>query len=320
MINASQVAKYFGGKRALGPVSIEVGKGEIAAFLGLNGVGKTTFLRIVAGDLRPSAGSLSVGGVDAIREPLRARRSVGYLPERPPVYPDMTVASFLSFAGELRGLRGADLQRRIEEVIEIVHLQEVRKVLVRNLSYGYRQRVGVGQAIIHEPELLILDEPTHDLDPVQIVEMRSLISRLRERHTILISSHNLPEISQTCDRIYVLNAGEIIASGTEAELSGRLTQSSQIELTVLPASGAAISDGSPEKAIIDLISQVAGVRSVKFRGADGDALSFEVEADGDLRGEVSRVLFGAGHSVIRLEQGRQKLENLFLHLIKGGSA
>jgi ABC-2 type transport system ATP-binding protein len=319
MINASNVAKYFGGKRALGPVSLEVEKGEIAAFLGLNGVGKTTFLRIVAGDLRPSAGSLTVGGVDAIREPLRARRSVGFLPERPPVYPDMTVVSFLRFAGELRGLGGEKLTRRIEEVVELVHLDAVRKELVRNLSYGYRQRVGVGQAIIHEPELLILDEPTHDLDPVQIVEMRSLISKLRSHHTILISSHNLPEISQTCDRIYVLNAGEIIASGTEADLSAKLENSSHFELTVLPASQEG-SVGGAEAAITDRIAKVPGVRGVTFRGMDGAAYTFEVEAQGDIRAEVSRALFEGGHSIIRLEQARHKLENLFLHLIKGGSA
>lgn len=319
MINASNVAKYFGGKRALGPVSLEVQKGEIAAFLGLNGVGKTTFLRIVAGDLRPSAGSLTVGGVDAIREPLKARRSVGFLPERPPVYPDMTVNSFLRFAGELRGLGGEKLARRIEEVIELVHLGAVRRELVRNLSYGYRQRVGVGQAIIHEPELLILDEPTHDLDPVQIVEMRSLISKLRSHHTILISSHNLPEISQTCDRIYVLNAGEIIASGTESDLSAKLANSSHFELAVLPAAGSPQGEEA-EAAISERISKVTGVRSVTFRGKDGDAFTFEVESQGDIRGEVSRALFEGGYSVIRLEQARHKLENLFLHLIRGGSA
>jgi len=316
MINASQVAKYFGGKRALGPVTLEVAKGEIAAFLGLNGVGKTTFLRIVAGDLRPSAGTLTVGGVDAIREPLRARRSVGFLPERPPVYPDMTVTAFLHFAGRLRGLGGAALEQRREEVIELVNLQAVRTELVRNLSYGYRQRVGVGQAIIHEPELLILDEPTHDLDPVQIVEMRSLISQLRQHHTILISSHNLPEISQTCDRIYVLNAGEIIASGTEADLSAKLARSTHFELAVLggPSSPP---DSVSEVAIAALVSKVPGVRGVVFRGMEGNAFTFEVESEGDVRGEVSRAIFEGGLSVIRIEQARHKLENLFLHLIRG---
>jgi ABC-2 type transport system ATP-binding protein len=319
MINASEIAKYFGGKRALGPVTLEVAKGEIAAFLGLNGVGKTTFLRIVAGDLRPSAGTLMVGGVDAIREPLRARRSVGFLPERPPVYPDMTVTTFLHFAGRLRGLGGAALERRTEEVVELVHLQAVRKELVRNLSYGYRQRVGVGQAIIHEPELLILDEPTHDLDPVQIVEMRTLISQLRQHHTILISSHNLPEISQTCDRIYVLNAGEIRASGTEADLSAKLANTSHFELTVLGNSQSEPGSVS-EPAIVERILRVAGVRGVAFRGMEGEAFTFEVEADRDIRGEVARALFEGGFSVIRLEQSRHKLENLFLHLIKGGNA
>ena len=318
MINASQLAKYFGGKRALGPVSLEVQKGEIAAFLGLNGVGKTTFLRIIAGDLRPSAGSLTVGGIDAIREPLRARRSVGFLPERPPVYPDMSVVTFLYFAGKLRGLSGAALDRRVEEVIEIVHLNAVRHVLVRNLSYGYRQRVGVGQAIIHEPELLILDEPTHDLDPVQIVEMRSLISRLKEHHTLLISSHNLPEISQTCDRIFVLNAGEIVAAGTEAELSSQQAYTSNFSLAVLPPAG--VEGEAAQAAVAALIEKVPGVSAAVFKGIDDGALTFEVQAKGDIRGEVSRALFEGGATVIRIEQGRQKLENLFLQLIRGGSA
>jgi ABC-2 type transport system ATP-binding protein len=230
----------------------------------------------------------------------------------------MTVTGFLHFAGKLRGLGGVALARRIEEVIALVHLEAVREEFVRNLSYGYRQRVGVAQAIIHEPDLLILDEPTHDLDPVQIVEMRSLISRLRQQHTILISSHNLPEISQTCDRIYVLNAGEIIASGTEADLSAKLASSSHFELTVL--AGSEKNADLSEATISERISRVHGVRGVVFRGMEGSAFTFEVEAEGDIRGEVSRALFEGGLSVIRLEQARHKLENLFLHLIRGGKA
>lgn len=321
MLYASGLAKYFGGKRALGPVSFEIGRGETIGFLGLNGAGKTTLLRILACDLRPSAGSLFVDGVDGVRDPHTVRRLVGFLPEQPPLYADMTVRDFVRFAGRIRGMDAAALERRVPEVEELTAIAEVRHELVRHLSHGYRQRVGVAQAVVHEPALLILDEPTHDLDPVQIVEMRSLIRGLKERHTILISSHNLPEISQTCDRLFVLDGGEIIASGTEEELSARLLGSRRIEIAVrAPAAAAGETAEDAASAIAACIRGVQGVGEVTRAGREDGAHTFVVELREDRRAEVCRALVHAGYDVIRLEQSRRKLESVFLELVRGAES
>lgn len=306
MLRASGLTKYFGGKRALGPVSFEIGRGKTVGILGLNGVGKSTLLRIVATDLRPSAGGLEVAGIDAVREPHAVRRRIGFLPQIPPLYPEMTVAEFLRFAGRIRGMEEKALARRIPEVEELTHIGEVRGELVRNLSLGYRQRVGVAQAIVHEPELLVLDEPTQGLDPAQVVEMRALLRALKERHTVLLSSHNLSEISQTCDRLLVLDAGRVIAHGTEEELSARLLGARRIEIAVRgDGDGAA-----------DRLRAIEGVRAVTRADGDG-VVVFTVEAKEDLRAEVCRALVLAGHDVVRLDESREKLETIFLELVQG---
>src|SRR5689334_9137483 len=219
MIRASNLSKFYGGKRALGPVTFEIKDGETVGFLGLNGAGKTTALRILACDLRPSGGTIEVGGVDAVADPHEVRKRIGFLPENPPLYTDMTVGDYLKFAGELRNMSPTEVKKRLPEVLEITDLTEVAGDPIGTLSHGYRQRVGVAQAIIHQPKFLILDEPTRGLDPVQIVEMRNLIHDLKQSHTVLISSHILTEISQTCDRLLVLGKGKVLGAGTEADLS-----------------------------------------------------------------------------------------------------
>src|SRR5689334_23146978 len=234
MIRASNLSKFYGGKRALGPVAFEINDGETVGFLGLNGAGKTTALRILACDLRPSAGSIDVGGVDALADPHEVRKRIGFLPENPPLYMDMTVQDYLNYAGELRQMSKAEIKKRLPEVLEQTDLKEVVYDVIGTLSHGYRQRVGVAQAIIHSPKFLILDEPTRGLDPVQIVEMRNLIHDLKENHTVLISSHILTEISQTCDRLLVLGRGQMLAVGTEGELSGRKDEIKQITVLVRP--------------------------------------------------------------------------------------
>lgn len=215
MIRATKLSKFYGGKRALGPVSFEIADGETVGFLGLNGAGKTTALRILASDLRPSSGSIEVGGVDAVASPHEVRKRIGFLPENPPLYTEMPVVDYLKFAGELRGMTRVDLKRRLGEVLDIASLNEVANDPIDTLSHGFRQRVGLAQAIIHNPKFLILDEPTRGLDPVQIVEMRNLIHDLKQNHTVLISSHILTEISQTCDRLLVLSRGALVGEGSE---------------------------------------------------------------------------------------------------------
>ncbi|HUS64201.1 MAG TPA: ABC transporter ATP-binding protein [Kofleriaceae bacterium] len=313
MIRAQNVSKYFGAKRALGPVSFEIGSGETVGFLGLNGAGKTTALRIFACDLRPSAGSVKVGDIDAVSNPHEVRKLVGFLPENPPLYGDMLVREYLEFAGRVRGMAKDAVAKRIPAVLEVTHLTDVAGQVISTLSHGYRQRVGVAQAIIHQPKLLILDEPTRGLDPVQIVEMRNMIMSLKEKHTVLISSHILTEISETCDRILVLGQGEIIASGTEETLLKNIeptaTTTWRVDVAVMPKDGADVKV---------LLAGVDGVTEVKADKDEDGAKAFEVTAERDVRAELCRAMVEAGHDVVRLGGSERKLENIFLKLVQGG--
>lgn len=318
MVELTEVTKYYGPKRALGPVSFEIEKGDTVGILGLNGVGKTTLLRILACGLRPSSGSVSIDGHDVLDNPHEVRKRVGYLPEVPPVYGDMTVKDYLAFVGRLKGMTAEAVAERMPVVEESTRITEVRDMPARHLSQGYRQRVGVAQAIIHEPDLLIMDEPTHDLDPVQIVEMRAMIRALKESHTILISSHILPEISQTCDRLLILDDGRIVASGSEAQLEERLLLSRRIRVTVRPAP-------TGTTAARALIAGVPGVKTVDRTGAvDGiaeepGAATFRIEGEADVRAEVCRALVEAGHDVITLTRAERQLERVFVGLVAEGT-
>ncbi len=337
MVELTDVTKYYGRKRALGPVSFEIERGNTVGFLGLNGVGKTTLLKILACGLRPSSGTVTVDGFDVLRDPHEVRKRVGYLPELPPVYGDMPVRDYLTFVGQLKGMSRERVARRVPEVEEYARIGEVRDMPTRHLSQGYRQRVGVAQAIIHEPELLILDEPTHDLDPVQIMEMRGMIRRLKDSHTILISSHILPEISETCDRLLILNDGVIIASGTEAELGERLVMSRHMAVTVRAGGGAgaegngagadgngAGAGGGGARAPHEVIAAVPGVAGVERAGdtergsGDADATTYRVEGESDVRAAVCRALIEAGHDVLALRRAERELERVFVGLV--GSA
>jgi ABC-2 type transport system ATP-binding protein len=319
MIRAQNVSKYFGAKRALGPVSFEIGDGETVGFLGLNGAGKTTALRIFACDLRPSAGSIQIGAIDAVKSPHEVRKLVGFLPENPPLYGDMLVREYLEFSGRIRGMTAAAVKKRMPEVLELTHLREVENQVISTLSHGFRQRVGVAQAIIHDPKLLILDEPTRGLDPVQIVEMRNMIQNLKEKHTVLISSHILTEISETCDRILVLGEGAIIASGTEESLLKNIEPAAgstwKVSLAVVPKQGG---DPYRDGGMKSLLSGLGGVTAVEDTGKEDDAMSFEVTAERDVRAELCRSLVEAGHGVVRLGGSERKLENIFLKLVQGG--
>lgn len=355
MVHLTDVTKYYGSKRALGPVSFEIERGDTVGFLGLNGVGKTTLLKILACGLRPSSGTVSIDGLDVLDNPHDVRKRVGYLPELPPVYGDMTVGDYLHFAGRIRGLAPGTVARRVPEVEEYARITEVHDVPTRNLSQGYRQRVGVAQAIIHDPDLLILDEPTHDLDPVQIMEMRGMIRALKDSHTILISSHILPEISQTCDRLLILNDGEIVASGTEAELGDTLLRSRGMVVTVRPrgsgdldaaAAGGDAADGDAADgdaadgsmadgdaglraalaAAEQAIRSVPGVADVKLPDrparamAAAGAVTIRVSGEADVRAPVCRALVEAGHDVIGLTRAERELERVFVELVGGAEA
>jgi ABC-2 type transport system ATP-binding protein len=311
MIRVVDLFKYYGERKAAGPLSFAIERGEIVGLLGLNGAGKTTALRILACDLLPSSGTVIVDGMDVVEHPREVCRRIGYLPETLPLYGEMTVHEYLVFAARLRGLASPDAQRRAVIVEDSVQLGSVRDDLIASLSLGFRQRVGIAQAVVHKPELLILDEPITGLDPVQIVEMRQLLRNLRSEHTIVLSSHILTEISETCDRILVLRAGEIVAAGTEADLSRSLLGGVEIELSVRPGPSATVEQ------VRDLLLGTEGVARVTIiepRESGAGVASFLVDADRDVRELVSRKLVEARVGILEIVRSRRELESIFLRL------
>jgi ABC-2 type transport system ATP-binding protein len=316
MIEVVDLYKYYGERRAAGPLSFSIDRGEIVGLLGLNGAGKTTALRILACDLLPSSGKILVDGFDVVDQPHEVRRRIGYLPDTPPLYGEMTVREYLVFAGRLRGMGEADARRAAGSVEESVQLTDVRDDLIASLSHGFRQRVGIAQAVVHKPQLLILDEPITGLDPVQIIEMRQLLRQLRSQHTIVLSSHILTEISETCDRILVLRAGEIVAAGTEADLSRNMLGAMQIELSVRVGTTVAL------ERVRQLLLAADGVTSVTMiepREVGPGVATFRMEADRDVRESVSRTLVEAKVGILEIVRNRRELESIFLRLTGDGN-
>jgi ABC-2 type transport system ATP-binding protein len=293
----------------VGPLSATIAKGEIVGLLGLNGAGKTTTLRILACDLLPTSGTVKVGGYDVVAQPDEVRAKTGYLPDSPPLYVDMTVDEYLTYVARLRGVARADIAPRIDEAVELTEVADERDSIIGTLSHGYRQRVGIAQAIVHRPDFVVLDEPISGLDPVQIVEMRGLVRNLGGDHTVVISSHNLTEISETCDRILVIRDGQIVASGTEAELSAQLGQGVRVDITLrLPAAGSAAED---------VLRSVEGVRAVEAVDATepGDRVAtYHVSAERDVREALCRAAVGANFGILSLSRGERELESVFLEL------
>ncbi len=310
MIKVQRLTKYYGNKRALHDVQFTIERGEIVGFLGLNGAGKTTALRILGCLTLPSSGSVVVDGFDVVEAPHEIRKRVGFLPETPPLYGEMRVREFLLFAAQLRGVPRSEATARVEEVEKVTNIGSVRDELIMNLSHGYKQRVGIAQAVVHKPALLILDEPTGGLDPAQIVEVRQLIRSLKGQHTILVSSHILSEISQTCDRILVIQQGEIIAQGTEAELASRVKTTLSAEIEVKGEAGRAL----------DALKRVDGVVSAEVVRKDSASTTIQVSLNRDARGELARAVVNAGADLLRLEPSGVGLESIFLKLTQGAQA
>jgi len=310
LIQARELYKYYGRTRALGPVSFSIDAGEIIGLVGLNGAGKTTALRILACDLMPSSGEVKVDGIDVVDDPRAVRSRIGYLPDRPPLYPDMSVHEYLVFAARLRGVEGARAEKAARETEEATQITNVAGDVIASLSHGYRQRVGIAQAIVHAPRLVILDEPISGLDPIQIVEMRQLLLSLKERHTILLSSHILSEISQTCDRLLVIRGGCIVDAGTEAELSARLSAGARLELTVRASA----------EALEAALDGLDGVRGLERRAATepgDDVTTWLVAAEKDIRAELVRHLVARDISVLGLTRRERELEAIFSRLVAG---
>jgi ABC-2 type transport system ATP-binding protein len=318
MIRVKNLSKFYGGKRALGPVDFEIADGETVGFLGLNGAGKTTALRILACDLRPSDGTVEVGGIDAVANPHEVRKHIGFLPENPPLYSDMVVTDYLKFAAELRGMNKADIKRRMPEVLDITDLTTVAHDVIGTLSHGYRQRVGVAQAIIHQPKFLILDEPTRGLDPVQIVEMRNLIHDLKQNHTVLISSHILTEISQTCDRLLVLGAGRLLGSGSESDLVAGKSDVRNITVTVKISDHTELGDETARAFVQKILASIDGISEVSSAYEQAGSHTFSLTTSRDCRADVSRAIVAAKLDLLKLDYTRSELENTFIRMV--GSA
>ena len=308
MIKVEGVSKRYPGHTAVDNISFEVEKGQVVGFLGPNGAGKTTTMRILTCFMPPSSGTASVGGFDVMEQPMEVKRRIGYLPETPPLYPEMEVAEYLTFVGKLKGMGGNSLRKRVDEVSEKCNVADVRNKLVSKLSKGYKQRVGLAQAIIHNPEVLILDEPTSGLDPKQILETRDLIKGLAGDHTIILSTHILPEVEQICERVVIISRGKVVATDSMENLTNRMRGSEVIGLTV---------EGQPESGIVqEKLERVAGVSRVILKLAQDSSCAFEIESlqGRNIRADLARAVVEAGWNLTELRPVSMSLEEVFLQL------
>jgi ABC-2 type transport system ATP-binding protein len=306
MIDVKGLTKYYGEHAAIFDLNFSIQQGEVIGFLGLNGAGKTTTLKVLGCVLLPTAGVVTVDGIDIARDPHEVRRRIGFLPDTPPLYNEMTVGRYLGFVAQLRGVSAADTAKAVTDAEEKTATREKHDHLISSLSHGYRQRVGVAQALVHNPKLLILDEPTSGLDPVQIVEMRTMIRNLRGAHTILLSSHILSEISQTCDRLLVIQHGEIVAQGTEQDLATAMGTGGVVEIEVATSAARAI----------EVARTVEGVGDATvLREGDGVA-AISLRAAPDLRPRIARALVQNGIDLLRMDRGAARLESIFIQLTK----
>jgi ABC-2 type transport system ATP-binding protein len=305
MIQVEGLTKYYGERAAIRDLAFSIEKGQVIGFLGLNGAGKTTTLKVLGCVLLPTSGRVRIDGYDVVENPHAIRQRIGFLPDTPPLYDEMTVGDYLTFVARLRGVGSREVGARVQEAEEKTALGEVHGQVIRSLSHGYRQRVGVAQALVHKPALLILDEPSSGLDPVQIVEMRALIRGLRGEHTVLVSSHILSEISQTCDRLLVIQSGELVAQGTEAQLAERFGGGGFVSLDV----------AGPGARARSLLEAVVGVRRVQVLREEAGVATLRVDAPAELRGALARALVLGDVELLRLERGSEKLESIFLKLM-----
>ena len=305
MIQATGLTHYYGPRPAIDDVNFTVEKGEILGFLGPNGAGKTTTMRIITGFMPPTRGKVSLGGYDVVEQSREVRKRIGYLPETVPLYTDMTVSSYLKYMGTLRGMPPKDINRRIGDAVDLCRLGEYHKTIIGKLSKGFRQRVGVAQAIIHEPEVLVLDEPTIGIDPIQVVETRRLIQDLGKSQTVVLSSHILPEVSMICQRVMIINEGKIVAEDTPSNLAQRLQGVNRMEVEV----------GGPSNDVISALRKVNGVTDVSHRSTQGKDL-YMIQARGgqDLRDEISKAVVSSGWSLLSMQSVGMSLEDIFLKL------
>jgi len=306
VIEVQHLTKRYGPVTAVDDISFSVQRGEILGFLGPNGAGKTTTMRVLTGYMPPTDGRAVVAGYDVFEQPIEAKRRTGYLPETPPLYPDMTVRDYLSFVSRIKGVPRGERTARVNEMMEKTRIADVANRHCGKLSKGYRQRVGLAQALMHNPDVLILDEPTAGLDPKQIIETRQLIKALAGDHTIILSTHILPEVSQTCQRVVIINRGKVVAVDTPDNLTSRLQGSETMYLQV-DAGGADVAS---------MLQRVSGVTRVAVTDTKQQIVGYEVdsEAGRDVRRELAAAIVGRGWGLLEMRPMRLSLEEIFLHV------
>ena len=311
MITVKELTKRYARNTAVDHISFEIQKGQIVGFLGPNGAGKTTTMRMLTCFMPPTAGTAVVAGFDVLEEPMEVKKRIGYLPETPPLYPEMMTGEYLSFVGSLKGLRGAELKQRIDYVSERCAVADVRNKQLGKLSKGYRQRVGLAQSIIHNPEVLILDEPTAGLDPKQINETRDLIKSLAGDHTIILSTHILPEVEQICEQVIIISKGKLVATDTVDNLQSRARGVESVLVEVAGRNGDLDSKVAQAR-----IEKVSGVSRVIFKEKRQTRSTFEIETQKDhfVRGDLARAVVESGWDLNELRSSAASLEEIFLQL------
>ena len=306
MIEINHLVKTYGDHTAVDDLSLKVEPGRIYGFLGPNGAGKSTTMNILTGYIGATSGEVKINGHDIFKEPEEARKCIGYLPEIPPVYEDMTVGEYLLFAAELKKVEKDKRIRYVEEAMELTHITEMQTRLIRNLSKGYRQRVGLAQAVLGYPEIIILDEPTVGLDPKQIIEIRDLIRRLGEKHTVILSSHILSEVKEVCDYIFIVSQGKLVASDTTENLLNQVQKNQQIEI---------MTDEDTD-AMTSVLYEVPGVSHVEVKEREDLTSHILVSTDSsaDIRKKIFKKVADAGLTMLEMRSCGRTLEDIFLEL------
>jgi ABC-2 type transport system ATP-binding protein len=313
LIEVQDLTKSYGSVTAVDHVSFTVNKGEILGFLGPNGAGKTTTMRILTGYMPATFGTARVAGFDVFRDSMEVRRRIGYLPENPPLYPDMTVETYLDFVARIKIVPAERRAARIDDALRKTNLEDKRSDLIKRLSRGYKQRVGIAQALVHDPEVIILDEPTGGLDPKQIIEVRNLIKGLAGNHTIILSTHILPEVSMTCDRVVIINKGKIAAVDTPQNLTSQLKGGQKIRIEVQ----------APEKPLRDALAQIPGANRVVIepaRAGGHHAVTVEAAQGNDIRNQIAAKIVEHGWQLYELRGVSLSLEDIFLELTTDDAA
>ncbi len=313
MIEVQDLTKTYGQVTAVDHVSFSVNEGEILGFLGPNGAGKTTTMRILTGYMPATSGTARVAGFDVFQDSMQVRSHIGYLPEAPPVYPDMTVASYLDFVLRIKNVPSDKRRARIDDALEKTKISDKRNELIKRLSRGYKQRVGLAQALVHDPLVIILDEPTVGLDPKQIIEVRNLIKALAGTHTIILSTHILPEVSMTCDRVVIINKGKIVAVDTPQNLTTQLKGGQKIH----------IDTQAPENPLKDLLKGIPGANRVELSPARSDGhitATIETASGRDIRSQIASGIVQKGWPLYELRGMNMSLEDIFLELTTDDAA